>query len=82
MVNQSLNFIADRIQSITETSLRFMYLGRKSIIWPRQPAVSSILTRSAVSAIPNEPKNPSIKTAVPGPKSLELIKELGTIQVR
>lgn len=30
---------------------------------------------------PNEPSGPSVKTSVPGPKSLQLLKELSAIQV-
>jgi len=30
---------------------------------------------------PNEPTGPSVKTAIPGPKSIKLIKELSEIQV-
>lgn len=54
--------------------------------------VSSSATASAKAALkqseteipplhPYEPDGPSMKTAVPGPQSQQLIKELGTIQV-
>lgn len=59
------------------------YLGKKVVwLWPQQAVASSVPMRGVVSAIPNEPRGPSLKTAVPGPRTLQLIKELGTIQVR
>jgi len=36
---------------------------------------------SEVKFDPNEPDGPSIKTAVPGPKSLQRLEELSRIQV-
>lgn len=59
------------------------YLGKKIVwLWPQRAVTSSVPLQDVVSTIPNEPKGPSLKTAVPGPKTLQMIKELGTIQVR
>ncbi|CAG7702237.1 unnamed protein product, partial [Allacma fusca] len=37
-------------------------------------------TRSASSLVSGEPNGPSLRTAVPGPRSQELLKELSSIQ--
>ncbi|KAM3963432.1 4-aminobutyrate aminotransferase [Aphomia sociella] len=48
----------------------------------KRAAISIILNngRGLSTTVPNEPSNPLIKTSVPGPKTLQLLKELNTLQ--
>lgn len=39
------------------------------------------MPKSPTPSFPNEPTSPSVRTAVPGPKSLELGKQMDKLQV-